>query len=147
MDDKICSFCGHRNCVNLSRTQIKKEIADLIENIDIKTFYSGGMGDFDTLCESVVRELKRSYDIRLYLIAPYFTQRFNNYKEFYMQSYDDIIIPDLGDIHYKRAIGARNRWIAERSDIILCYVIRDYGGAYQMYRYAQKIGKTVKKLE
>ena len=127
--------------------QIKNEITKLIENSGIDTFYSGGMGAFDTLCESVVREMKRTYDIKLCLVVPYFTQLLNKDKEYYTEKYDEIIVPDLGDIHYKRAIGARNRWIAEQSDVLLCYVVRNIGGAYQMLQYARKMNKTIRKLE
>ena len=105
------------------------------------------MGEFDILCESVVCELKRTYQLKLYLIAPYMTQKLNRNREYYRELYDDIIIPDLGEIHYKRAITERNKWIANQSDIILCYVKHCYGGAYQMFHYAQRLGKTIKKLE
>ena len=80
-------------------------------------FYSGGMGEFDKMCENVVREYKRLYD--------------------------EIIIPDLGDIHYKRAITERNKWIAEHVDTVITYIRRDYGGAWNMYRYAKKIGTEI----
>ena len=105
---RICSFCGHRDCDSLLRIQIKNEITELIKNNGVNIFYSGGMGAFDTLCESVVREMKRTYDIKLCLVVPYFTQQLNKDKEYYTEKYDEIIISDLGDIHYKRAIGVRN---------------------------------------
>ena len=42
MKEKICCFCGHRDCDSLMREQIKETITDLIENQGITTFYSGG---------------------------------------------------------------------------------------------------------
>ena len=146
MSEKICSFCGHKDCDYLMRTQIKDAVIDLIENNNITVFYSGGMGVFDTLCESVVRELKRKYNIKLCLVVPHFTQRLNKDKKYYAEMYDEIIVPDLGNIHHKREIIARNRWMAERSDMLLCYVVRNTGGAYQMLQYARKMNKAIGKL-
>ena len=148
MKEKVCSFCGHRDCDNGFREQIKAKIKDIIENDGVTVFYSGGMGEFDRLCESVVREIKRGNKyIKLYLIKPYFTHKLNTEKKFYSNSYDDIIIPDFGNVHYKRAITERNKWIAEQSDIILCYVMRANGGAYKTLQYALKINKSIRKLE
>lgn len=113
---KICSFCSHRDADNILRTQIKVKIIDLVENEGVMTFYSGGMGAFDGLCESVVHELKQTYPLKLYLIMPYVTKRLNTDKAYYEVQYDDIIIPDLGEVHYKCAITERNKWIAEQSD-------------------------------
>ena len=138
MKEKICSFCGHRDADSSLRAQIKETITDIIVNEGITIFYSGGIGNFDMLCESVVRELKRTYPLKLYLIMPYMTQKINRDGKYYMELYDDIIIPDLGEVHYKRAITERNKWIAEQSHIILCYIHRSSGGAYRMYQYAKK---------
>ena len=55
MKEKICSFCGHRDADSSLRTQIKAAITDIIENDGVTTFYSGGMGAFDGMCESDVR--------------------------------------------------------------------------------------------
>ena len=147
MNNRICSFCGHRDCDLSLKIQTKNEIMDLIKNVGINIFYSGGMGAFDNLCESVVCEMKRTYDIKLCLVVPYFTQQLNKNKEYYTSRYDEIIVPDLGDVHYKRAIGVRNKWIVEQSDVLLCYVVRGSGGAYQMLQYARKMNKTIRKLE
>ncbi len=147
LKEKICSFCGHRDADSSLRTEIKEAIIDIIENKNITTFYSGGMGAFDGMCESVVHELKKTYSLKLYLIAPYMTQKINRDGKYYKELYDDIIIPDLGEVHYKCAITERNKWIVEQSDIILCYIYRSSGGAYQTYRYAQKLCKTISKLE
>lgn len=117
---------------------------DLIENHEVDTFYSGGMGDFDGMCESVVRELKKEYTkIKLYLILPYMVKSLNNAPEYYKYNYDDVIIPDMGDIHYKRAIPERNKWIVDNSDYIICLINRTYGGAYTTYKYAKNSNVTV----
>ena len=144
MKEKICCFCGHRDCDSSLREKIKEAITDLIENQGTTTFYSGGMGNFDMLCGSVVRELKQKYkNIRLCLIAPYMAKKLNTDKEYYAEMYDEIIIPDLGDVHYKRAITERNKWMVNCSDVVLCYVIRNNGGAYRMREYGVRMKKPI----
>ncbi|MBQ2664138.1 MAG: DUF1273 family protein [Clostridia bacterium] len=125
------------------REKIKEAITDLIENQGITTFYSGGMGNFDMLCENVARELKRKYPIKLCLIMPYMTKRLNTDREYYNAMYDEIIIPDLGDVHYKRAITERNKWMVNCSDVVLCYVTRSSGGAYRMREYAEAASSPI----
>ena len=88
MKENVCCFCGHRDCYNGFREQIKAKIKDIIENDGVTVFYSGGMGEFDRLCESVVREIKRRNKyIKLYLIKPYFTHKLNTEKDYYSNFY------------------------------------------------------------
>lgn len=147
MAERVCAFVGHRDCDTALRDRTKAEIKDIIENSGISTFYSGGMGDFDSMCEDAVLTLKRTYKIKLCLVVPYFMQRLNTHKEYYTERYDEIIIPELNNTHYKQAITKRNQWMIEQSDIILCHVIRTRGGAYSTLRYAVKINKPMRRLE
>ena len=144
MSGKICCFSGHRFVLD---GNVKERVETKIEELiceGFTEFYSGGMGEFDGICENAVRSVKhRNKKIKLRLILPYMKTSVNRNREYYESSCDEIIIPDMGEIHYKRAITVRNRWIAERSDVVLAYVIRDFGGAYDMCRYAEKIGKRV----
>ena len=141
MHEKICAFCGHRDVFEADiEERVKNKIAGLIEN-DFTTFYSGGMGEFDKICERIVRRFKRKNDnIKLCLILPYMKNDINNNRGYYDALYDEIIVPDLENVHYKRAITERNRWIVKNSDMLLSYVFRDYGGAWAMLKYAEKSG-------
>ncbi len=110
-------------------------------------FLTGGMGEFDGLCAGIVRSAQRRHphlDIRLALVLPYMTNRLNKDKLYYETSYDEIIIPEeLAGVHYKAAIKKRNRWLVDRADYILAYIHRDFGGAFETVKYAQKQGKTI----
>lgn len=145
MQEKICCFCGHRQILDMNFTEIiKKNIIDLVENEEVTTFYSGGMGNFDNWCEKIVnieRERKYSY-LKLCLVVPYMNKKINTLQP---GIYDEIIVPDLENVYYKRSIIMRNRWMAENSDIMLCGVKHDYGGAYQMMKYAEKLGIKIVK--
>ena len=141
MHKKICSFCGHRDIFEPDVDEyVKQEIASLIKQ-GFNTFYSGGMGNFDLLCERTVLEFKKkNSEIKLCLILPYMTNRVNRYMNYYDVRFDEIIIPDFGNLHPRRAIPARNKWMVERSDMILAYVLRETGGASTTLRYAKKLG-------
>jgi hypothetical protein len=136
--NRICCFCGHRRIYENIDSRLQLEIEKTI-NDGIKIFYSGGMGDFDTKCENIVRRFQQvDKSISLTLVAPYMMRKFNTEKEWYNMRYDNILIPDLGEVHYKQAITKRNFWLADHSDIIIAYVNKDYGGAVRMYHYAVK---------
>lgn len=138
--DKICSLFGHRDVY----CDLKKEIIDAIEvainEYGISTFYVGDNGDFDRMAAGAVRLIKQKYpNIKLVLVLPYFTNKLNNYKHIYESDYDSIYIPsELADVHPKSAITKRNRIMVDESDLIICYLSREHGGAYTSVNYAKK---------
>lgn len=136
MKEKICVFCGHRIVTDDDMEEkVYKILSDFIKNKNYTSFYSGGMGEFDKLCEQTVQRLKKEYShIKLYRVIYKYKTNLDNIKEIV----DDIIIPELNDFHYKEMITKRNEWMVDFSDIVLCYIRREYGGAYKMMRYAQK---------
>ena len=70
--------------------------------------------------------------------------RSNTDRTPYAELYDDIIIPpEIIGIHYKAAIKARNRWMVDNSDLIICYIIRNYGGAADAVKYARHKEKRI----
>ena len=141
MHEKICSFCGHRTIIteNLEE-KIYANLYNLIKNHGYTAFYSGGMGEFDLLCEQVVRKIKKEYpDIKLYRIMYRYKTDMENIKNLV----DGIIIPDLGEVYYKKIIDLRNKWMVEVSQCVICYIYKNYGGAYKTMKYAEKLKKNV----
>ena len=83
-------------------------------------------------------------DIKLICVKPYFTNEINTNGKYYAAMYDDIVIPPaIIGVHYKRAITARNRWMVDNSDLIVSYIIRDYGGAADTIKYTKRMGKRI----
>ena len=141
---KACCGFGHR--------QVFENITDKLDNAisyaadqGCKIFYTGAMGDFDSLFSSAVRKAKTNYpDIKLICVKPYMTKDINENGEYLYSLYDDIIIPtELADVHYKAAITKRNQWIIQKSEIVIIYSTRNYGGAYKAMKYAKKNNKTI----
>lgn len=143
-----CAFTGHGEVYNSNiRTLIDHAIEDILKKDTSFTFYSGDMGEFDHMCSSAVRAAKRqhpSLDIKLIAVFPYMMTKINTYKAQYERLYDEMVIPtELSGLHYKSAITARNRWMVDRSDSLISYVYRDFGGAYATLKYARRMGKEI----
>ena len=144
----VCTFAGHREVYQANiADKLDEAISRIIKNDDCFRFLVGGMGDFDGMCSSAVRRAKRNYpnkQISLELILPYLTQELNENKSYYEISYDDVVVPiELGGVHYKSAITKRNRWMVDKSDWMIAFVYRDFGGAYTSLRYAEKKGLQI----
>ena len=144
---KACSGFGHRNVFENISSKLDNAVEEAIAQ-GCEIFYTGAMGDFDSLFSSAVRSAKKVYPhIKLIGVKPYFTNDINTDKDYYAALYDDIIIPDeLAGIHPKAAIKARNRWMIDNSDIVLIYTVRNFGGAYEAKRYAERNGKRLIKI-
>lgn len=141
MHDNICSFCGHRIVTDYSlEEKIYIKVLDLVMNKNCTIFYSGGMGEFDMLCERVVRRIKKKYP---YIKLCRIIYKYKTDLKAVRSLVDEIIIPDLTNVHYKKAIVMRNRWMVEEADMILCYIHKSYGGAYTMMKYAEKTNTEI----
>ena len=140
MNSNACCFAGHRQVFDYKISEKAEVIISALIQNGVTTFYTGGMGDFDNSCSLIVRSIKRiNENIKLYLIIPYMKQELNSCKDYYEESYDDIVCPfDLIGVHYKDAIKKRNKWMIDNSNHVVAYVNCDYGGAYEAMQYAKK---------
>ena len=139
----VCTFAGHRIInENVVTPLVNGAITELLQQDNEFFFYTGGMGDFDTLCSRIVRAEKRKHPekiLHLILVEPYMKNSINTNKEQILSLYDDIEVPlELMGCHPKAAIGKRNRILIDRADYLIACVTRQYGGAYQTLRYAQR---------
>lgn len=143
----ICTFVGHAEIYKPIETKLYETIENCLKSEEEAVFYVGGRGEFDSMAAKAVRAAKNHYKekkIRLYLVEPYMRAKLNDEKEYYEEFYDDVIIPpELAGVHPKSAITKRNRLMIDRSDLVIAYVYRDFGGAAVTLRYAQKKGKTI----
>ena len=124
---------------------LRETLERLVAERGVRVFYTGGMGEFDELFARTVRSMKREFpSLRLVLVAPYLTERLNLDKAFYEAQYDEILIPaELDGVHPKAAIGQRNRWMVDRSDIVIAALHRNFGGAADAVRYAESAKKEI----
>ena len=165
----ICCGFGHRVMLMDIEKPLRETLERLVEERGVKLFYTGGMGEFDELFTRTVRSMKQDCpSLRLVLVMPYLTQRIAIGKShpgaayggqiaratfdgpgrcWHEAQYDEILIPaELEGVHPKAAIGLRNRWMVDRSDIVIAALHRDFGGAAEAVRYAEKRGKEVVRI-
>ncbi len=129
---KNAMFIGHNECYGLFYEKLEKVIIECI-NDGVVNFYSGGQGGFDRICAGKVKKLKKQYPfIKNILVIPYLT--FNIFDE---EIFDEIIYPEGFEKYYfKSAIIKRNKYMVEKSQIAICYINRNFGGAIKTYEYA-----------
>ena len=136
----IITYCGHSNC--LFSDDIKEQLKNILKNEIIKNptckFYLGGYGDFDRLCLSVLRELKKEFsNIELLFITPYLDKNYSK-LEFAKDYYDAIIFPPIENVPRKFAILKRYEWMVNSSDLVIAYVTYSWGGAAKTLAYAKR---------
>ena len=141
----VCTFAGHSFVFSATvEERLKDEIETYLADIDEASFYVGGRGEFDGIAAAAVRAAKvrhKNKKIQLYLIEPYFHTGLNRDKDYNEKLYDGIIIPqELLGIHPKAAIQKRNRWMCDQAELLIAFVCRDFGGAYQTLKYAERKG-------
>lgn len=147
---RAVSLFGHRYIENIIPIEDKiKELAEkIIEGYELTYFFVGRDGDFDRIASSVIKKLKNHLDdpdrICLIWMLPYYTAEYRRNEEAYDEFYDLVhICPQSEAAHFKSAYEIRNRCMVDGSDIVICYVGTNSGGAYKAMKYAEKMGKKI----
>ncbi len=150
LNEKICSFFGHREIVIDSKLkqQIKETIILLILKENVCIFYFGGFGDFDECCWEIVTELKKTYSHikRVYCLEKEDWQYRKNKrpKRLADDRYEDFIYLPLTFDYWYTAIYYRNCAMIEYSDFVVFYAEeKENSGAYKAYKYAVKKKKKI----
>ena len=133
------TFCGH---AQISQSEkIEKWLYDVTQKLieqGATTFYLGGYGAFDSLAVSVLREQEKQYpQIELILVLAYL----NTGRD--TSGYDITVYPPLETVPRRFAISHRNRWMVESADVVVAYVLRDWGGAAATLRCAKQKKKQI----
>lgn len=91
-----------------------------------------------------VRKNVRDDNSALVLVLPYATAEYLNNGEYFHDYYTDVEISHTASMaHPKSAIQIRNREMIDRADLVICYIEREKGGAWQTVQFAIKQGKDV----
>ena len=142
----IISFCGHSTYIEKEshQTQVLQILESEIDNREVE-FFLGEYGCFDSFAYKCAKIYQKNHvNAKLIYITPYIKSK----KDILDQAsrFDEIIYPTLETVPKKYAISHRNRWIVDKSNIIIAYVEHDFGGAYKMYKYAQNQNKKIYNL-
>lgn len=149
MDIYTVSFFGHRELKNPFNAEAKLEeiIRDLLNNNSYVEFLVGRDGLFDQIVSSAIRRISKEYNYgnsELILVLPYMKSEYRKNTESFEAYYDCIeICEKAAHSHFKAAIQIRNRWMVDRSDLVVCCIEHKSGGAYQTIKYAEKQEKKI----
>ena len=149
MEMYTVSFFGHRIIDDLNKVQNELEniISKIVSEHEYVQFLVGRDGDFDIIAASAVRKVKKTLfvdNVDLNLVLPYMRTEVSNNIEYMLDYYNDIQVDDdARKAHFKAAIKIRNQNMVKKSQLVICYVEKNKGGAYNAMKYAQKQDCTV----
>ena len=134
----ICTFFGHKDAPPDIEKPLQDTIIDLI-NQGATCFYVGNQGNFDAMATKILRSLKEKYNISYTVVLAYMpTQK--NTDEYT----DENVFPEcLANVPPRFAIDRRNRYLLQKSDVVISFVKHSFGGAAKFTELAKKQGKTV----
>lgn len=143
MTKSVC-FAGHRfewHCIGVEEKLL--EVLETLVKHGYTTFYDGDHGAFDKICRRAVLTLQQKYpDICIVKVLSSYNS--NNQKYELPDFYSGSVYPDLETVHFKRKIEERNKWIINKSDILVCHIVNTTNsGAYKMVKYAKSLGKKI----
>ena len=147
MNTYTISFFGHRKIIN--QLQLDRVLDNLITQLlrehSYVEFLVGRDGDFDQIVSSAIRRCQREHghaNSSHVWVMPYITSFFRDNEKACYAYYDEIEICEKSSgAHFKSAFQIRNKNMVDRSDLVICYVETNEGGAYQTMQYAIQQGK------
>ena len=127
-----CTFFGHRDTPKETEPALRLTLIDLIENKNATVFYVGNHGNFDAMVRRQLENLSKTYPIKYYVVLAYMPSKNDTPDE-------HTILPEGTESVPRRfAINYRNKWMLNKSDIVITYVTRNFGGAWGFKQMARK---------
>ena len=141
---RACAFTGHRELgTDFSKRRMKKKIELLIQR-GVEIFYDGMAQGFDLIAAEALLSLKKKYPhVKLVACIPFYGQesRFSEKDKIryakVLKKADKQIL--LSERYYNGCFLARDRYMADRADVLLTYCNKDTGGtAYTLSYFAKR---------
>ena len=136
MKEQTVTFFGHRDTPKEIEPALRLTLIDLIENKNATLFYVGNHGNFDAMVRRQLEDLSRTYPIKYYVVLAYMPSKNDTPDE------HSILPEGIESVPRRFAINYRNKWMLNKSDIVVTYVTRPIGGAWEFKRMAEKQGKV-----
>ncbi len=119
------TFFGHRDTPKEIEPALRLTLIDLIENKNATVFYVGNHGIFDAMVRRQLEDLSKTYPIKYYVVLAYMPSKNDNPDE------HSILPEGIETVPRRFAINYRNKWMLNKSDIVITYVTRNFGGAWK----------------
>ena len=149
--DRSCLLTGHRDIPMCDYERVSSEIVRIVSELEergITHFYAGGALGFDMIAAISIANLKQYMpQIILTLALPYkgHDEKWenNNRKllEKLIERADEVIY--VGDRYFSGCMLARNRFMADRSSVCVCYLTKPIGGTAYTVDYSIKKGLDI----
>lgn len=143
MFSESCAFTGHRKIEeNFDEQSLINAINKLIIN-GVHTFYCGMATGFDLLAAEALLKIKESNPhLKLIACIPYYGQE-ERYSATDKERYVEVIkkVDEqalISDRYYKGCMLKRDRYMADKADVLVAYKRKETGGTAYTVRYFQK---------
>ena len=151
---KVCSFTGHRQIKGEHTQGLVSLVGRAVEyaySKGCRRFLAGGAIGFDTVAAREVIKFRMTHpDVSLVLVLPcmnqdkHWSERQRDSYEYTLSEADEIIY--VCEEYTDTCMKERNRFLAERADILIAYVSRYNSGAAQTLRMARSMEKEIYNL-
>ncbi len=135
MKEQTVTFFGHRDTPKQIEPVLRLTLIDLIENKNATVFYVGNHGNFDAMVRRQLEDLSKTYPIKYYVVLAYMPGKNDTPDE------HSILPEGIETVPRRFAINYRNKWMINRADIVVTYVTRSFGGAWEFKLMAEKAQK------
>jgi len=142
---RACTFFGHRDCPLAIRPQLREAITEMIQKNHVGMFYVGNHGAFDAMARSILKEIIQEYPYVRYCVV--LSRMPGRRAEADIKDDSDSILPDgIEAVPGRFSIIWRNKWMLSKSDCVIAYVNRSWGGAAGMLELAERQKKTILRI-
>ena len=143
------TFFGHASTP--PSAELERKIMELLQKRigeEKAELFLGNCGNFDRLAYECGKKYRNEHSsTSLIFVTPYIiTDSRKAPLICHANGYDSILYPPIENRPRKYAIIYRNRFMAEKADLIIAYINHCSGGAYQACRYAKGKGKSIYNL-
>lgn len=143
--EKTLCFSGHRYISIKKQAPLYRRLVEEIAakaDTGYRNFLCGGALGFDTLAAQAVLEVRTNIRINLVLVQPYMqqAQRWSArdravYEQ--IKANSDVVIC-LSEEYYEGCLLARNRYMVDKSSLLIAYCGAASGGTIYTVNYAEK---------
>lgn len=137
MKEQTVTFFGHRDTPKEIEPALRLTLIDLIENKNATVFYVGNHGNFDAMVRRQLDNLSKTYPIKYYVVLAYMPGKNDKPDE------HSILPEGIETVPRRFAINYRNKWMLTKSDIVVTFVTRKFGGAWEFEQIAEKMKRNI----
>ena len=135
-----CAFTGHRELgEDFCARTLKKELEKAVEQ-GVHTFYNGMAMGFDLIAAETVLKIKKKHpQVRLIACIPcygqekYFSEKDKKRYVRILKKADEQVC--LSEHYYRGCMQMRDRYMADRADMLIAYCKKTTGGAAYTVSY------------